>query len=175
MVLGIMMQKTERPFSVSVLVFIKNQAGDFLMLKRKKEPNLGCWTPIGGKVETAYGESPHHCAVREVGEEAEFGIETADLHLFGMISEKSYEGKRHWLMFLFECNKPISHLPKDMDEGEFAFFSREAIDKMNDTELAKTDRDCLWAMYDKHHKGFVAMAADCDPTRSLEFVIEESF
>ena len=45
-----------------------------------------------------------------------------DLKLFGYVSEKGYEGSGHWLMFLFDCKKPISQLPESFDEGSFAFF-----------------------------------------------------
>ena len=54
---------------LAVLVFMENAAGEHLLLLRAKPPNLGVWSPIGGKLETALGESPFECAVREVAEE----------------------------------------------------------------------------------------------------------
>jgi 8-oxo-dGTP diphosphatase len=155
---------------LAVLVFVENRAGEHLLIRRAKMPNLGNWSPIGGKVETAQGESPFECAVRETGEEAAFQIRTEDLHLFGMISEKAYEGQSHWLLFLFRCTKPIDHLPADIDEGQFGFFARDAI---KDLSLPETDRTALWPIYDKYRDRFVALKADCMPGKTLQIEIEE--
>src|SRR5208283_621649 len=89
------------PYRIAVLVFLENAAGEHLLLLRAKAPNKGVWSPIGGKLEMASGESPFECAVRETLEETGFRIGVADLHLFSMIAEKAYEGQSHWLMFLF--------------------------------------------------------------------------
>lgn len=155
---------------LAVLVFIQNPAGEHLLIRRAKMPNRGNWSPIGGKVETAQGESPFECAVRETGEEAGFAITVPDLHLFGMISEKAYEGQSHWLLFLFQCHKPITHFPSDIDEGQFGFFSRSAL---ADLSLPETDRTALWPLYDKYREQFVAVRADCRPETPLQVVIEE--
>ncbi|MFT3781671.1 MAG: NUDIX hydrolase [Nibricoccus sp.] len=155
---------------LAVLVFLENAAGEHLLIKRAKMPNLGNWSPIGGKVETAYGESPFECAARETEEEAGFKIGIKDLHLFGMISEKAYEGQSHWLLFLFRCMKPITHTPVDIDEGQFGFFSRDAVDTLS---LPETDRAALWPIYDKYRGSFVALRADCMPGQPLAVEIEE--
>jgi len=49
------------PYKLAVLVFVENTAGEHLLLLRAKPPNLGVWSPIGGKLETATGESPFEC------------------------------------------------------------------------------------------------------------------
>lgn len=157
-------------YKIAVLVFIENEAGDQLLLHRAKAPNLGRWTPIGGKLETAIGESPFECAVRETAEETGHEVRTADLHLFGLIAEKAYEGQSHWLLFLFRCTKPIAALPPAMDEGHFGFFSRRAIDEL---PLPETDRTALWPIYDQHREGFVALRADCHPDSALRITIEQ--
>ena len=158
-------------YKISVLVFIRNRAEEFLMIQRAKAPNKGLWSPIGGKLEMASGESPHECAARETFEEIGLPIETKDLHLFCMIAEKAYEGANHWLMFLFDCHKPLEGLPNSIDEGRFAFHSREAIDSL---PIPETDRQGLWEIYDKHQKGFVSARANCDPGKRLEIVVEQS-
>ena len=155
---------------IAVLVFIENAAGQQLLLRRAKPPNLDCWTPIGGKLETKTGESPFECAVRETAEETGHKITTTDLHLFGMIAEKAYEGESHWLLFLFRCTQPIAALPPPMDEGHFAFFSRTAVDEL---DLPATDRTALWPIYDQHRDGFVALRADCDPNHNLAITVEQ--
>ena len=157
-------------YKIAVLVFIQNEAGEHLLLHRAKAPNLGRWTPIGGKLESEIGESPFECAARETAEETGHRIETADLHLFGMIAEKAYEGQSHWLLFLFRCTKAIASLPPAMDEGYFGFFTRDAIDEL---PLPDTDRTELWPIYDRHREGFVAMRADCDPQAALQITIEQ--
>ena len=157
-------------YKIAVLVFLENTAGEKLLLLRAKAPNLGVWSPIGGKLETATGESPFECAVRETREETGFEIATSDLHLFALIAEKAYEGHSHWLMFLFRCRRPIPHLPPDIDEGRFGFHTREAIDGL---PLPETDRTALWPIYDRYRDRFVALKADCAPGRPVRVEIEE--
>ena len=146
------------PYKISVLVFIENAAGELLLLLRAKQPNLGVWTPIGGKLEMASGESPFECAVRETAEETGLQVAPADLHLFAMIAEKAYQRETHWLMFLFRCKKPIAVLPPDIKEGRFAFFPRAKIDSL---PIPETDQAALWPIYDQYRDGFVALKADC--------------
>ena len=155
---------------IAVLVFLENPAGEHLLLLRAKAPNLGVWSPIGGKLETAHGESPFECAVRETREETGFAIRAGDLHLFAMIAEKAYEGEAHWLMFLFRCRRPIATQPADMHEGKFGFFSRAAIDEL---AIPETDRTALWPIYDRYHGRFVALRADCEPGKPLRLELEQ--
>ncbi|CAM3109151.1 NUDIX hydrolase [Rariglobus hedericola] len=157
-------------YKIAVLVFIKNDNDEHLLLLRAKPPNLGSWSPIGGKLETAVGESPFECAARETGEETGHIVMTADLHLFAMIAEKSYEGDAHWLLFLFNCTLPIKSLPPAMAEGRFGFFSRGEIDSL---PLPETDRTALWPIYDQHKDSFIALRADCDPARPLQITVEQ--
>jgi len=157
-------------YKIAVLVFIKNDKGEQLLLLRAKPPNLGAWSPIGGKLETSLGESPFECAVRETFEETGHTITPADLHLFAMIAEKAYEGDSHWLLFLFECLRPITYLPPAMTEGRFGFYGREAINLLT---LPDTDRAALWPIYDQHHLHFVALRANCDPAGPLQITIEQ--
>jgi 8-oxo-dGTP diphosphatase len=146
------------PYKISVLVFIENQAGEQLLMLRAKQPNLGVWTPIGGKLEMATGESPLQCAVRETEEETGLVVEEKAMHLFAMIAEKAYHGDIHWLMFLFRCKTPIDRLPPDIIEGKFAFHSREAIKRL---AIPETDQAALWPIFDQYRDGFVSLRADC--------------
>jgi 8-oxo-dGTP diphosphatase len=155
---------------IAVLVFLENAAGEQLLLLRAKPPNLGVWSPIGGKLETALGESPFECAARETHEETGFAVAQADLHLFAMIAEKAYEGEAHWLLFLFRCKQPIPTLPSDITEGRFGFFARAAIDTL---PIPETDRTALWPIYDRYRDRFVALRADCAPGRPLRVEVEQ--
>lgn len=155
---------------IAVLVFIENSRGEQLLLLRAKAPNLGTWSPIGGKLETALGESPHECAVRETLEETGHKIQIEDLHLFAMIAEKAYEGSSHWLLFLFRCRRPLDRLPESMAEGRFGFFSRSDLDTL---PLPETDRTALWGVYDQYREGFICLRADCSPDQPLRMVTDE--
>jgi 8-oxo-dGTP diphosphatase len=161
---------TSLSYKIAVLVFLENASGEHLLLLRAKAPNLGVWSPIGGKLETAIGESPFECAVRETEEETGFKIAAADLHLFAMIAEKAYEGEHHWLLFLFRCTRAISGLPPEISEGKFGFFSRSAVDAL---PIPETDRTALWPIYDRYRDRFVALKADCAPGKPIHVEIEE--
>ena len=158
------------PYRIAVLVFLENAAGEHLLLHRAKPPNLGAWSPIGGKLETATGESPFECAVRETREETGFAIGASDLHLFAVIAEKAYEGNAHWLMFLFRCMRPLPGLPPDISEGRFGYFARKAVDTL---PLPETDREALWPIYDRYRERFVALRANCEPGRPVRIVVEQ--
>jgi 8-oxo-dGTP diphosphatase len=157
------------PYKISVLVFIENHAGELLLMLRAKQPNLGAWSPLGGKLEMATGESPFQCAVRETAEEAGLRVREEDMHLFAMIAEKAYQGQTHWLMFLFRCKVPIDHLPPDIAEGRFQFFSREQIGHL---PIPETDRAALWPIYDRYRDRFVALRADC-AVAPIEITVEQ--
>lgn len=158
------------PYKIAVLVFLENAAGEQLLLLRAKPPNLGSWSPIGGKLETATGESPFECAARETQEETGLTVSPGDLHLFAMIAEKAYENESHWLMFLFRCRRPITALPPTIQEGRFGFFSRAAIDALT---IPETDRNALWPIYDRYRDRFVALKADCLPGKPVHVEVEQ--
>jgi 8-oxo-dGTP diphosphatase len=157
------------PFKISALVFIQNEAGDQLLIQRKKAPNLGCWSPVGGKLDMSVGESPYECARRETAEETGLVLADDELNCFGYISEKSYEGAGHWLMFLFQSKKPVIKLPSAIHEGHFDFFTRRAIDAL---PIPETDRTLLWPYYDRYKDGFIGLRANCDPTGKLSLYEE---
>lgn len=158
------------PHKIAVLVFLENRDGQHLLMLRAKPPNLGVWSPIGGKLETATGESPFECAVRETFEETGLRADAGQFHLFAMIAEKAYEGQSHWLMFLFRCRVPLDALPPPIQEGSFAFFSRAEIDQL---PIPETDRNALWPIYDQHRDRFVALKADCQPGQRIRVEVEE--
>ena len=157
------------PYKISVLVFIENPAGEQLLLLRAKQPNLGVWTPIGGKLEMDRGESPLECAVRETAEETGLQVRPEDLHLFAMIAEKAYQGETHWLMFLFRCKQPIAALPPAIAEGTFAFWSREQIKGLR---IPETVAAALWPIFDQYRDRFVALRADCSVS-PIQITVEQ--
>jgi len=158
-------------FKLSVLVFIKSDKEEFLLIERAKSPNKGLWSPIGGKLETTQGESPFEAAIREVKEEINLKITEDDLHLFSMITEKAYEGTTHWLLFLFDCKKTINELPKPIDEGSFKFFTKEAIEELN---IPKSDKKLLWDPYHSNRTGFTSLRANSLNSNELKITQEQA-
>jgi len=158
-------------FKISCLLFIRNKEDEVLMMRRKKAPNKGRWSPPGGKLDMSFGESPFECAIREAREETGLFLSEDDLSLFGYVSEKGYESTTNWLMFLFDCKKVLSSLPPDIDEGCFCFYSRQEID---DLEIPPTDHQLVWPLFDKRKEGFWGLRAECHLNRPMKFRIEES-
>src|SRR4051812_278767 len=97
--------------TVSTLLYCFNSDDAILLMKRRREPNRGLWSPCGGKVHLDSGESPYACACREAFEELNLPIVSGDLHLAGLITEQDIDAGSHWLMFLFEVRKKIQKIP----------------------------------------------------------------
>lgn len=158
------------PYKISTLIYLQDVRGRLLLMRRNKAPNLGLWSCIGGKLEMGTGESPYEAAIREVKEEICVELEAGDLHLFGMMAEKNYEFRTHWLMFLFDCRKRLNQLPPAIDEGDFEFHPQETILQL---PIPETDRQSLWPLWFERRDGFTSLRADCRPDRPLEIVEEE--
>ena len=156
-------------FKISCLLFIRDHNDRLLLLKRKNSPNQGMWSPPGGKLKMNIGESPFECAIREGFEETGLKLSEEDLFLFGYVSEKGYENSCHWLMFLFDCKKMISSIPKSFDEGSFDFFTREQINNLN---IPKSDHELVWPFFDSRNKGFWGIRADCSNSEKINIKIE---
>jgi 8-oxo-dGTP diphosphatase len=158
------------PYKISTLIYLHDTQGRLLLMERRKAPNQGLWSPIGGKLEMGTGESAFEAACRETEEEIGLKLDTSELHLFAMIAEKNYEYRCHWLMFLFACKRKLEACPPEIEEGRFAFHSPESIESL---PIPETDRKALWPVYFKHRDGFVALRADCSPDKPLEIIVEQ--
>src|ERR1043165_3576279 len=99
-------------------------------MQRAQEPNLGLWSPPGGKLHVAEGESPHGCAARETLEELGVRVAEQDFRLVGIISEVGYVAQAHWLMFLFELTTRLIETPPTHREGSFRYFTRQQLDSL---------------------------------------------
>jgi 8-oxo-dGTP diphosphatase len=69
------------PYHIATLLYCFNEHDDVLLLERAQEPNRGLWSPPGGKLHTATGESPYACGCREAEEELGLKVRPADLHV----------------------------------------------------------------------------------------------
>ena len=159
------------PYKISTLLYCFSEQDEVLLLERAQEPNLGLWSPCGGKLHTDSGESPYACACREAREEAGLALTPADLHLAGLISEHGYAGQAHWLMFLFEVRPRLRTLPPPIREGRFAFFSRAQLAAL---PLPPTDRDQIWPLFWRHRGGFFAAHCHCHPDGRYDWTLEEA-
>ena len=86
---------------------------EFLLLRRNKEPNAGCYVPVGGKLEPH--ERPVDAAIRETREEAGLHIGKEQLKYAGVLSESS-PTNYNWLCFIYVAD--INRIPPPpCDEG----------------------------------------------------------
>jgi 8-oxo-dGTP diphosphatase len=159
------------PYKIATLLYCFNERDEVLLLERAQEPNRGLWSPCGGKLHTEEGESPYACARREAHEELGIEFATSDFHLVGLVSEHGYQGRTHWLMFLFEVKRKLKTVPSLHREGRFRFFAREALD---DLQLPQTDRESIWPWFWEHRGGFFAAHCHCETDGTNIWTLEES-
>lgn len=159
------------PYKISTLLYCFNRQDEVLLMERAQEPNLGLWSPCGGKLHTDVGESPYACACREAQEELGLTLSAGDLHLTGLVSEHGYAGQSHWLMFLFEVKRRIEKLPPPHREGRFEFFQPGEVSQL---KLPQTDRERLWPWFWQHRGWFFAAHCVCQLDGTNEWLLEES-
>lgn len=158
------------PYQIATLLYCFNEQDEVLLLERAQEPNRGLWSPPGGKLHTADGESPYACACREAQEEMALKLRPVDLHLTGLVSEYGYAGESHWLMFLFEVKPRMKTLPAPHREGRFQFFPRPALDGLR---VPETDRTQIWPLFWRQRGGFFAAHCRVSPDGKSTWAIEE--
>ena len=141
--------------TVSTLLYCFNGDDSILLMKRRREPNRGLWSPCGGKVHLNSGESPYACACREAFEEIHVQLVSSDLHLAGLITEQNVDSGAHWLMFLFEVRRKLEKLPPPHAEGEFRFFAKTELPRV---ALPESDAHRIWPLFWKHRGGFFSAA-----------------
>ncbi len=107
---------------IAAMCVLKNEQ-QFLLLKRNKQPNIGMYAPVGGKLEPY--ESAYKAALRETFEETSICLEKATF--CGTLIESS-PTKYNWVSYIYlaeidfqpppSCKEgllewiPISHLLK---------------------------------------------------------------
>ena len=159
------------PYKIATLLYCFNREDQALLMLRNREPNRGMWSPCGGKLHMAEGESPYFCACREAMEEIGVSLIPRDLHLTGLVSEHGYEGNAHWLMFLFEVKPRLQSLPPPNQEGEFQFFDAATIPSLN---IPRTDAEQIWPLFWRHRGGFFSAHCRCLADDRYTWTIEES-
>ena len=159
------------PYKIATLLYCFNERDEVLLMERAQEPNLGLWSPCGGKLHTETGESPYACACREASEELGLKISAADVHLTGIIAEQGYLGQSHWLMFLFEVKKKLAATPAPHREGRFKFFAHAELTSL---KMPQTDVEQIWPLFWRHRGGFFAANCHCHPDGRNDWTLEES-
>jgi 8-oxo-dGTP diphosphatase len=161
------------PYRIAVLCYLYDDDGGVLMLHRRKRPNAGMFSPIGGKLEVELGESPHACALREIEEEAGLRLASDDVRLTGIVAETAYEAETHWLIFLFEVMRPIGHeeiVDMAFDEGTLEWVNLDAV---ADLPIPHTDREIMWPLVRDHRGGFFMVHIDCRQ-EPMTWIVQES-
>lgn len=125
----------------------------------------------------ATGESPARCAAREIQEEAGIDVPIERLHLLGLISECSYEGDGHWLLFYYRVIGPVCVRERRIDEGTLEWFER---DRLPSLPVPETDHKIIWPLVREHESvrqgvphGFFAVHIDCRDGR-LRWSVDQS-
>ena len=153
-------------FKISCLLFIRNKEDEVLMIRRRKSPNKGRWSPPGGKLDMACGESPFECAIREAREETGLMLEDRDLALFWLCFRKGLRIHHELAYVSFRLQEGALSLPPDIDEGHFCFYSRREIDNL---EIPPTDHELVWPLFDKRKEGFWgASRVSFEPTHEIK-------
>lgn len=153
------------PYKIACLCDLRDERGRVLLLRRKKAPNQGLCSPIGGKLDMEQGESPAQCARREILEEAGIEIPVERLRLIGLIAETAYEGQGHWLLFYFRVLGAVSVDAVEMDEGLLEWHEEDEIESL---PLPETDRRIIWPLVKQvegagpmDECGFFSVHIDC--------------
>jgi len=114
----------------AVLVILKS--GDkFLLLKRKKPPNEGKYTPVGGKLDPY--DSPYKTAIRETFEET--GIHISNPTYCGIMVESS-PTKYNWICFVY-LSEIDYQSPPECNEGELEWIP---LNQLSEIPTPETDR-----------------------------------
>ena len=92
--------------------------GGVLLVKRRYEPAAGAWCLPAGFIE--YGETPEHCAVRELREET--GIEARLTGLFGVYAGLD-DPRARTVLILYQAERTGGRLKAGDDAIEARYFA----------------------------------------------------
>lgn len=108
----------------TTLIYLENEAGEYLMLhrvKKKNDINHDKWIGVGGGFE--HGESPEECALRETFEET--GLTLTDYRLRGIVTFDC-EGQETLYMYLFTASAWTGEL-SECSEGDLEWVPKEKV------------------------------------------------
>lgn len=146
----------------AVLCILKSSAG-FLLLYRTKEPHLGKYIPIGGKIEPF--ETPKDAAKREVFEETGINVDT--LQLRGIMTETS-PTKFNWINYIYTADVNVFP-PIKCEEGILEWIAQEQL-----KDISTPTTDLFIYDYVARYKLFVFDALYNEKIELLELIDELS-
>ncbi|HEX7042728.1 MAG TPA: NUDIX domain-containing protein [Patescibacteria group bacterium] len=108
-----------------------------LLIKRKKEPYLGKWNGLGGKIEE--NENPDDAAIREMIEETGFESLDGSMEFRGIVTWGVLNNNKKQGMYAYFFNYPEKLLfnQKDTREGLLEWKNLDWILGKNNEEVAK--------------------------------------
>ena len=110
--------------TTAVLIYIFNENGEILLLKRKKPPYVDYWESVGGHIK--FGEKVEDAAKREVEEET--GLSVNNLNSAGVYDHIQGDSfHRIMIAFATKTNKNSEIRPKEHDE--FKWFKMSELPK----------------------------------------------
>ncbi len=111
--------------SNTTLIYLENEAGEYLMLhrvKKKDDINRDKWIGVGGGFE--YGESPEDCAIRETREET--GLTLTDYRFRGIVTFDCEGQACTQYMHLFTATAWTGELT-ECNEGDLEWVPKEKV------------------------------------------------
>lgn len=120
----------------STLIYLENQAGEYLMLhrvKKKNDINHDKWIGVGGGFE--YGESPEECAIRETREET--GLTLTDYRYRGIVTFDWAGAEETQYMHLFTAAAWTGEMITECNEGDLEWVPKG---KVNDLPIWEGDK-----------------------------------
>ena len=107
----------------AAICILRSSAG-LLLMQRTKEPMVGMFIPVGGKLDAF--EAPDEAATREIREEC--GLVVDNVELRGMLVETS-PTEFNWVNFIYLVDVPFSE-PGECNEGVLQWVAIEDLDKI---------------------------------------------
>lgn len=107
----------------ATLCVLKN-GKNFMLLKRLKEPNIGLFTPVGGKLDPH--ESPLKAAIRETWEET--GVKVDHMKFCGLLTESS-PVEYNWTNYVYLAEIDFI-TPPPCNEGELKWINFDDVLKV---------------------------------------------
>lgn len=96
------------------------QGTQILMLNRNKNPWMGCWNGVGGKLEQ--GETPLECITREIEEETPIKAKDLEIISKGLVTWNQAEMQSEGGLYLF-----VAYHKGSLEDNHFPIKTREGL------------------------------------------------
>ena len=113
--------------SLTTDIFIYDEDGNFVLIKRLNEPYKDCWALPGGFVD--YGECVENAAIREALEETSINVELKKL--VGVYSKPDRDPRGHTVSIVYAAKGNMADMKADDDACDIGIFKYEDLKNMN--------------------------------------------